>query len=169
MCSLEHPKNSLAHHLESWRLLKARQGVREYECHHCMYKPCKKRKRQALITNMVDNRGRMTLVCENRQGRSALSSFHPHPDTSETSHLHRPPRLRYTCYVTTNLRAKRDLLRTRDTPRCALRTMGARKSSGRSAEISVSKMRSVIRLSGKTPGLDLYIRERSARRAGFVG
>ena len=50
--TLEHPGNSIARELSSWKELVAMEGVFIVEHHHCMFQPCLKRKFQILITNI---------------------------------------------------------------------------------------------------------------------
>ena len=50
--TLEHPGNSIARELNSWKELVAMEGVFIVEHHHCMFQPCLKRKFQILITKM---------------------------------------------------------------------------------------------------------------------
>ena len=50
--SLEHPKNSIARGLESWRRLEGLEGVSSTEYHACMFEGCKRRKSQVLIHNI---------------------------------------------------------------------------------------------------------------------
>lgn len=50
--SLEHPKNSIARGLESWRRLEGLEGVSSTEYHARMFEGCKRRKSQVLIHNI---------------------------------------------------------------------------------------------------------------------
>ena len=48
---LEHPKNSIARDLESWKKLESLKGVYCTEYHTCMFEPSERRKAQVLIHN----------------------------------------------------------------------------------------------------------------------
>ena len=50
--SLEHPRNSIARNLDSWKDLEALPGTIVTEYHTCMFRGSKRRKHQALIHNM---------------------------------------------------------------------------------------------------------------------
>lgn len=50
--SLEHPKNSIARRLDSWKELESLQGVFSTEYHACMFESCRRRKSQVLIHNI---------------------------------------------------------------------------------------------------------------------
>ena len=50
--TLEHPANSLAMYLRSWKTLCSLEGVIKTSGHACMFPPCKRRKLQVLIHNV---------------------------------------------------------------------------------------------------------------------
>ena len=50
--SLEHPKNSIARRLDSWKELESLQGFFSTEYHACMFESCRRRKSQVLIHNI---------------------------------------------------------------------------------------------------------------------
>ena len=61
--SLEHPRNSLARGLESWRRLEGTEGVKTTYYRACMLHPCKRRKSQVLIHNIPDLERHIGLEC----------------------------------------------------------------------------------------------------------
>ena len=62
--TLEHPGNSIARSLKSWRRLSARPDVHEIEYHTCRFAGSKRRKFQVLITNRPEFRNWIGLTCE---------------------------------------------------------------------------------------------------------
>ena len=60
--SLEHPKNSIARELPSWKALESHESVFVTEYHACMYKGCERRKSQVLIHNVKQLR-RLARIC----------------------------------------------------------------------------------------------------------
>ena len=62
--TLEHPGNSIARELSSWKELVAMEGVFIVEHHHCMFQPCLKRKFQILITNIESLSTSLGRVCK---------------------------------------------------------------------------------------------------------
>ena len=71
--SLEHPKNSIARELPSWKAFKSHESVFVTEYHACMYKGCERRKSQVLIHNVKQLR-RLARICarESLCSREAL-------------------------------------------------------------------------------------------------
>ena len=75
---LEHPKNSIARRLDSWKELESLQGFFSTEYHACMFESCRRRKSQVLIHNipgMVQHIGHLcssSKICS-RTGVSHLS------------------------------------------------------------------------------------------------
>ena len=62
--SLEHPGRSIALELPSWKRLREERGVFALFHHHCRFKPCKKRKYQVVITNILELIPRIERVCK---------------------------------------------------------------------------------------------------------
>ena len=65
--ALEHPANSLAWELESWKKLAARDGVERYPYTTCMFAGSKRRKAQALLTNHRGVGIAISMVCNGRR------------------------------------------------------------------------------------------------------
>ena len=61
--TLEHPGNSLARHLPSWKRLANRPDVHEVFYHTCMFEGSRRRKYQVLITNGKKFKDRMGRLC----------------------------------------------------------------------------------------------------------
>ena len=61
--TLEHPGRSIALHLDSWRTLVQREGVRAINYHTCMFEGSRRKKFQVLITNRVEFE-RMGKICK---------------------------------------------------------------------------------------------------------
>ena len=62
--SLEHPFNSIARHLPSWRALQEEPGVYQTQHHTCMFEGSKRRKNQVLIHNMDEMEESLSRLCE---------------------------------------------------------------------------------------------------------
>ena len=62
--TLEHPGNSIARSLRSWKRLTARRDVHVIEYHTCRFGGSKRRKFQVLITNRAEFRRWIGLTCE---------------------------------------------------------------------------------------------------------
>ena len=76
--TLEHPKNSIARDLESWKDLEAEEGVWATEYHSCMFKGSARRKAQILIHNIPLLNSNLNLICNSsrictRTGKPHLS------------------------------------------------------------------------------------------------
>ena len=76
--TLEHPRNSIARDLESWRRLESEEGVWATEYHSCMFEGSERRKAQVLIHNIPALHSSLNLICSNsrvctRTGRHHLS------------------------------------------------------------------------------------------------
>ena len=61
--TLEHPKNSIARDLESWKNLESEEGVWATEYHSCMFRGSERRKAQVLIHNIPLLNSRLNLIC----------------------------------------------------------------------------------------------------------
>ena len=61
---LEHPRNSIARELDSWKKLENLDGVICTEYHTCMFEPSKRRKAQVLIHNREALVKHIGLICE---------------------------------------------------------------------------------------------------------
>ena len=61
--SLEHPANSIAWSLDSWRNLARQEGVERYLYSTCMFEGSKRRKMQALLTNHHGVGRRIARIC----------------------------------------------------------------------------------------------------------
>ena len=73
--TLEHPGNSLAKHLPSWKRLTSRPDVREVFYHTCMFEGSRRRKYQVLITNGTSFKGRIGRL---REGAVCTRTGQPH-------------------------------------------------------------------------------------------
>ena len=76
--SLEHPFNSLAHHLPSWRALRKESGVYVTQYHTCRSTGSRRRKNQSLIHNVEEFKDTIGLTCSSsalctRTGRRHLA------------------------------------------------------------------------------------------------
>ena len=76
--TLEHPKNSIARDLESWKNLESEEGVWATEYHSCMFRGSERRKAQVLIHNIPLLNSRLNLICNSsrvctRTGKPHLS------------------------------------------------------------------------------------------------
>ena len=74
--SLEHPKNSIARRLDSWRELEGLQGVFSTEYHACMFKDCRRRKSQVLIHNIPGLVNHIGRLCSNSKTCSRTGVSH---------------------------------------------------------------------------------------------
>ena len=66
--SLEHPKGSYAWQLNSWKTFLAKPGVDWIPHDHCMLRPCTKRKREAIASNIPNLEAFIGKVCSNKGG-----------------------------------------------------------------------------------------------------
>lgn len=65
--SLEHPKNSIARQMDSWKALGSLEGVTATPYHSCMFHPSERRKSQVLIHNIPGLSYHMRRICENER------------------------------------------------------------------------------------------------------
>lgn len=65
--SLEHPLNSIARDLPSWKRLENREGVFKTEYHACMFAPCRRKKAQVLIHNTPELQVELNRLCTGKE------------------------------------------------------------------------------------------------------
>ena len=66
--SLEHPRGSYAWHLEKWQAFCSKPGVQKIDHDHCMFHPCRKRKRETIATNIPGMERHIGRTCNNTDG-----------------------------------------------------------------------------------------------------
>ena len=74
---LEHPGNSIAHHLEAWVNLRTEPGVSTVKHHHCMFEGCVHRKFQTVYTNIPELATALDRICLNPKCCTRTGQSHP--------------------------------------------------------------------------------------------
>lgn len=74
--SLEHPRNSIARSLESWKTLESMPGTIVTEYHTCMFEGSKRRKHQVLIHNTPELQDAIARICHSNKKCSRTKSGH---------------------------------------------------------------------------------------------
>ena len=74
---LEHPGNSIAHHLDAWINLKNEPGVSTVKHHHCMFEGCTHRKFQTVYTNIPELAKALDRICLNPRCCTRTGQLHP--------------------------------------------------------------------------------------------